>query len=480
MRTLMIPVLALPLGTGCPQIECGPGTQLVDGVCVPDEAEPDTDTDADADSDTDADADTDADSDSDADADSDADTDTASPEQREFPEVWDRIAVFGDQFWPYTEEQAVFMAEKFLGTQKIFVSQSDDIRAHNPDFLVLHYHLALWQQSPDHSLILDGESWGNDWDHVDQHEDWFWHNEAGERVRSANDGKYLMNIANPDFIAYWQTSIVEQMEAGEYDGVFLDSASTGLLNSEALGGTYGGEDMPGDARFTGTGALSTFDELGGLTWPAAYDAFMAAICGYYEERGFACLPNVGNHTTSWDPTDYFTTSTGGMVESAFHTRTEGDWVLVANHILEMGDGIIILQSYPSDDDLDSRMLYLGSYLLVKNTRTYINYFSSHIFTWHPEWDIDLGAPTESASGIDISSLAWSGVYRRRFELGQVLVNPTGGAVTVALEQPAWRVQPSGGGPVDRAGSNDGELSYDQVESLELGAWTAAILLDSQP
>ena len=453
----------------CSPTECGPGTHLEDGSCVLDE-----DTAVEGDTDTDADADTDADTDADA----DADTDIHNP--RSFPEVLGRIAVFADQFWPYTDEQAQVMAEKFLGTQKIFVSQSDRIRAYDEDFLVLHYHLALWQQQPDHALILDGESWGNDFDFVTKNEDWFWHNEAGERVRSANDGKYLMNIANPELIAYWKSSILEQMRLGDYDGVFLDSASTGLLNSEALGGTYDGEEMPGEERFAGTGALSSFDELGGLTWPEAYEVFMSEICAHYEAYGYACLPNVGNQTTTWDPTDYDNTSTGGMVENAFNTSSEGDWVQVANRILGLNDGIIILQSYPGDDDVEARVYYLGSYLLVKDARTYVNYMGAHTFTWYPEWDIDLGAPTESASSEDISTLAWNGVYRRRFDNGFALVNPHDDAATVTLDATAWRAVPSGGGPLDRAGTNDAKLSYEAVDSLDMEPWSAAVFLNSEP
>jgi hypothetical protein len=467
----MIALLLTLILPACTPTECGPGTHLEDGVCVLDEetaAEGDTDADTDVDSDTDADAD----------SDTDADTDVHTP--REFPEVTDRIAVFGDQFWPYTEEQAQVMAEKFQGTQKIFVSQSDAIRAYDEDFLVLHYHLGIWQQQPEHQFIIDGQSWGNDFEYVTKHEDWFWHNEAGERVRSRNDGKYLMNIANPELIAYWKSSILEQMRLGDYDGVFLDSSSTGLLNSEALGGEYGGEWMPGDERFTGTGALSSFDELGGLTWPQAYEAFMSEICAHYEAHGYACLPNVGNQTTTWDPTDYDTTSTGGMVEGAFTTTSERDWVQVANRVLGLSDGIVILQSYPADDDIDTRMYYLGSYLLVKEPRTYVNCISGHPFTWHPEWDLELGAPTESATGEDIATIAWSGVYRRRFDHGFVLVNPSDESASVSLEATAWRAIPSGGGPVNRAGTNDGSLSYEAVDSVELAPWSAAVFLNSEP
>ncbi len=57
MRALISSSVALLLCTGCPGPECGPGTHLDDGVCVPDEPEGDSDTDADADSDTDSDTD---------------------------------------------------------------------------------------------------------------------------------------------------------------------------------------------------------------------------------------------------------------------------------------------------------------------------------------------------------------------------------------------------------------------------------------
>ncbi len=63
MRTTVLCLSALALHTGCPGPECGPGTHLEDGLCVPDEPEGDTDTDADGDTDTDTDTDTDADTD---------------------------------------------------------------------------------------------------------------------------------------------------------------------------------------------------------------------------------------------------------------------------------------------------------------------------------------------------------------------------------------------------------------------------------
>jgi hypothetical protein len=59
MRAVLFCLPLASLVIGCPGPECGPGTQLVDGQCVPEDPEGDTDADADGDTDTDTDADTD-------------------------------------------------------------------------------------------------------------------------------------------------------------------------------------------------------------------------------------------------------------------------------------------------------------------------------------------------------------------------------------------------------------------------------------
>jgi hypothetical protein len=69
VRILALSSTCLLLNGGCPGPECGPGTHLEEGQCVPDEPEGDTDTDSDSDTDSDTDADSDTDTDSDADTD---------------------------------------------------------------------------------------------------------------------------------------------------------------------------------------------------------------------------------------------------------------------------------------------------------------------------------------------------------------------------------------------------------------------------
>jgi hypothetical protein len=265
------------------------------------------------------------------------------------------------------------------------------------------------------------------------------------------------------------------MILGEYDGVFLDSSSPPLLVGEAVGGTLDGDWMPGDSRFEDLGILDDFAELGGANWPEAYAAFMSDICAHFESNGLACLPNVGDHLTTWDPTDYFTTSAGGMVENVWMEFSEPDWVQVANRVLAMGDGIIILQSYPdSDTDVRRRMFFMGCYLLVKNRHTYVTYFADDPFAWFAEYDLDIGAPLESAEGNDIGTLAWGGVYRRNFENGFVLVNPTDGEVVVDLGGSFEQVVPWGDGSIGLDGVPDGALGYTNATAVTMPAWSATV------
>jgi hypothetical protein len=137
---------------------------------------------------------------------------------------------------------------------------------------------------------------------------------------------------------------------------------------------------------------------------------------------------------------------------------------------------MILQNYlTSADDVATRMYYLGNYLLVKGRHTYVEYFASGPLEWYPEWKVDLGAPS-SGPAADVSSLLASGVYRRDFAKGSVLVNPGPSMVTVALGGTYQRVVPSGGGAVDGTGTEPGTLSMQPVTSIQVQPASAEIVL----
>ena len=386
-----------------------------------------------------------------------------------FPDTTATIAVLADQLSSMSQQQLVFAATHYVGTQKQVLGVTRALRALNPNFVVLHYHLAMWQSAPTTSFITDGLTWGNDYPDVTTHETWFWHNDSGARVPSSADGKLLMNVSDPDFAAYWADSIGAQTSAGEYDGVFLDSASPALLQ---------GECGQGDPRLAATAVkTSTFSELGGVTWISAWETWITGLNRALGGQGIPLIPNTSAFVTSWDSTDY--TRTAGIFVEGFADAgfTVTDWKASTNQIMAIAaaNKIVILQNYlGSTSDVQRRLYYLANYLLAKGSRTYLFYFAGSTLEWYPEWNLGLGVPVAPPTTVD--ALAWQGVYRRDFAKGVVLLNPGATSVSVTLETPMQQVTPQGGGAVASDGTTTGTLANSTVSSLSLPAGAGAVLL----
>jgi hypothetical protein len=396
--------------------------------------------------------------------------DQVSP-RRAFPDTSATIAILADQLpGGLTAAQQRAVVDHFVGTQKLTLDQSGPLRALKPGFLVLHYHLAIWQSAPSVQFIVDGH-WGNDYTDVTTHEGWFWHNTSGQRVASASDGKLLMNIGDAAFAKYWADSIAEQVRAGDYDAVFADSASPALLQAEAK--------APPEPRLSGTGARDTpIAELEGRTYIAAWQRFMASLDAALTAQGVPLIPSTGPFTTTWDTTRYDLTA-GVFVEGfADPGFVEADWKASTNRLLTLAAErkIIILQNYlSSPTDLARRRYYLANYLLVKGDRSYLEYFATSPLEWYPEWGLDLGRPLATGTTA-AADLAVGGIYRRDFERGVAIVNPTNAPVLVKLASPMKRAEPAGGGVIDPNGTLPGVVNGTTVDRIVVPAHDAEILL----
>jgi hypothetical protein len=389
--------------------------------------------------------------------------------RRHFPDTSASIGVFADQLpGGLTPAQRRTIVDHFVGTQKLTLDESAPLRALKSGFLVLHYHLAIWQSAPAVMFIIDGRTWGNDFPEVNAHESWFWHDPAGRRVASTGDKKLLMNIGDADFARYWTASILDQVRKGDYDGVFADSASPALLQEQARS----------DPRLARRGARDArIPELQGRTYIDAWHTFMSALDRSLAAAGVPLIPNTGPFITTWDTTRYDLTA-GVFVEGFADPRfSEADWRASTDRLLDLAAGkkIIILQNYlQSTADLARRRYYLANYLLVRGDRTYIEYFAKTPLEWYPEWTLDLGKAINT--GRTAADLKSAGVYRREFERGVALVNPSNSGVTIALTTPMTRVEPAGGGVIGSGGILPGELHRSPVTRIVVPAHGAEVLL----
>jgi hypothetical protein len=386
-----------------------------------------------------------------------------------WPDTTATIAVLADQLGNLTAAQRTFVASHMVGSQKLTLNQSMPLRALNPNFIVLHYHLSIWQSAPGTTFIIDGMNWSNDYPTVTTHETWFFHNQQNMRLASTADGKLLMNLNDAGFAAYWESSLEMQVAAGQYDGIFADSAAPSLLQGEV-----GNQDP----RLAGTGAKdSPIAEWGGMTYIQVWETWIKKLNDDLAAKGIPLIPNTGPFITGWDNTDY--SLTAGIFSEGYASPSfaESDWQASTNELLSLAakGKIMILQNYlGATTDVATRMYYLSNYLLVKNAHTYIDYFASGPVEWYPEWGIDLGAPT--TTGMTVADLLKGGVYRRDFQKGSVLVNPSGAAVMVSLGATMQQAVPTGGGPIDMSGGTTGTLMMMPVTSVSVPATGAVIVL----
>ena len=416
-------------------------------------------------------------------------TPTTQPSgRRPWPDTSVGIHVFNDQLADYVNDaQFRFAATHYAGTQKMTRSAADRLRAINANFLILHYRLghALGyraiegncQPTGEWIAIIEGDQWVQEWPgDANVRESWFYHwpEASSTRLLNCDWGWYLAELNDSAWRTWWQAEVLRQVRANDDDGVFMDSLSVP---------SYLGAD-----RYNPT--LPPVDDAFESAWATRITAWLTwlqtqPLGDYY------IVPNVGSWITTRDPTDY-SPADGVMIEGFALEADQSphalkDWILEMNRALGLiaQNKAVIAQAYIGGSQ--ERMYALGSYLLIKGSRTYLNIEVSDIPEWWPEYDIPIGHATESA-GTDIANFYDSAnqVYRRDFDNGFVLVNPTnpwdGTGVTrvVNLGGTYYLAQTSGGGEVPESGVPEGSVSYQAVTQVMLPSFTAAVLLNAHP
>jgi hypothetical protein len=381
-----------------------------------------------------------------------------------------------------SDAQVRFSTTHYDGTQKLTRREVDRLRAVNPAFLVLNYRLGLGlgyrevlagcRPIGEWLRIVEGNDWVREWPAAEPPTAWFFPWAGQARVLNCDWGWYLMELNDTGFRQYWHNEILRQIQANAADGVFMDSLSV----PNFLGADHYNPALPDvDTAFESSWTTRVNNWL---TWLQSQP-----VGSYY------LIPNAGSWITSRDAVDY-SRADGVMVEGFALEADESpyaleDWKLQMNRILRLVSSgkTVIAQTYVTRPE--DRMFTLGSYLLIRGNRTYLNLELDLDPEWWPEYDIPVGQASESAASSNIDSL-WDSalqLYRRRFDNGLVLANPEGastGPRTVALDRTYYQAVTSGGGPVPDSGIPTGTLSYRAVTSITLAAGRAAVLLTAQP
>ncbi|WP_339135476.1 MAG: putative glycoside hydrolase [Candidatus Electrothrix sp. GW3-4] len=439
---------------------------------------------------------------------------------RPLPNTTSQLLVWADQLATEGAAQDQFVAENFVGSQKLTKDRIDSIRAYNPNFLVLQYHKAYGVDIGGN--ITDANTWSDDiatmrayiaaYPGAGAEEDYYLHwtttNDPAHRIEhywAGNLEYHLADIRHAGFRAYLVEETLHRNEVVGFDGTFFDVAYFPWYDYEPDYDT--GRGMGGDGTMwfgyepwlnAGWSAdvWENADEWNSMATP--YWQYIAAA--YHDgEADALAIANVDRMVTGWYVPEYLDYIDGGMSEGFMTDSGEannrlvgGDWELSASRILRYltGNGRILI-AQPNYDDTSNTALrrwWVANYFLLKNSTSYYYYAATdQSVAWWPEYDINLGAysavPTQELSALLVPGT--DSLYQREYANGLVLVNPGDAAQAYTLEGNYCQYGFSGGGVMVGAtkpamslsctGTLSGEISVAAHDALLLKKKTFRVL-----
>lgn len=402
------------------------------------------------------------------------------------------VHVFSDQFHSVTEAEARFAATRYVGAQKLTLPSIRRIRNHNPDFIHLHYKLAITVDSiADYGMILDGQ-WFSDnrspesnWGQVRVNPDWFLLD--GNRNWTVHGGRrMIMDIANPGFRDWWVTSCIREMTANECDGVFADTYTIEATSFQTTN----------TALFNSVEALTS-------SWLPKLNDWGKNVHARLDSAGFYFFPNIDNLQTGWVGNAGAHYYAGDFMHAAM-MEGWGDWsapsdaeMALAHTVQIQKKGVFLHAegyfggSHSPNPDLslaEQRMWLTGTYLLANHGRLYLSMYGpgelemSGRLLWFPEFELDLGPWKSEWSSL--AQVLYNGVLRREYEKGWVLCNVSANPRTLVLPDTMYLARDNGATDeywADRVtGRESVALEYVPVTSVEMPRMSAAVVLFEKP
>lgn len=326
--------------------------------------------------------------------------------------------------------EAAKRVDMMLFSASIQLTVPRAVREANPKALCLGYLNTLDFDGKDGGKHLDRPSMTAEWPEVNRKEDWFLHDDKGQRILCyLHDGyreRYAVDRTNPQLQRYLAGKAKEIVAAG-YDGVFLDNFALelGFRRKDKYSGFPAGMT---NARWQegGRALLAAIKEAVGKDKLVVYNGLHGGASrqrSSFQTEGLSPFEAAMQAAEACDGgmwEGYF--GWGGLTETTL--RNTVDTIAAYNNRDKV---TIALATGESQREANVRFcLYL---LSLDGTRAYFSYVPNYKrIRWYPVFDTDLGKPAGDYELRD-------GVATRRFEKGFVLVNATDRAATVALPQP---------------------------------------------
>ncbi len=263
-------------------------------------------------------------------------------------------------------------------------------------------------------------------DVVANHRDWVLYDRNGKATYSSGDNSQpLLNIRNSEVITQLADDVHKLVYDGRYDGILITGVGNDLIRSNTP------PMITGTNKFTDKQRQDAVEVLLRAIRTSVPDKLLI-IGGYAWQDGaaYSAKPSATQDLGSIGDGVYIDQFLRAPISSTTSFKSESDWKKDIDYLAAISqDGKIVLISTRiantgvSTDTVKQWLNYsVASYLLGKNgNRTYFQFDLAGTLAYanDPVLTAPIGSPQEGYTKLS------SGIYRRLFSNGIVLVNPTG-------------------------------------------------------
>lgn len=298
-------------------------------------------------------------------------------------------------------------------------ARAKELKAANPSLSVLAYEdlSAIARNAGPGGLSSSGVSYG---EANPTHPEWFLKEANGSRIAERNYAYlWMANIGNPGYQKAWTTNVLHVLESGPWDGVFMDETNP-----------------------TASADVTPVSRIAAYPTDASYQRAVRSMLSYAGPQIIAAhqlaIPNIG----AWSEypevaKEWLGFVSGGMDEHfvkwasarGVGYRTPRQWLSQIQEVEStesMGKRFLAVTQTEPGDAAAIRYGWASALLAADGHTAYSATDAYDGTTWSTDYEASLGAPVLSAEPTG------EGAWRRVFEDGLVVVNPTESTLAVSL------------------------------------------------